>query len=963
MLASPHAHGKAAIAPDQPGVAEGITIVGKAYPTNAYTDCLVRFPTILTAFYTFVPLILTILSLTFTPETHTDDTALQIRDHSSAQQLSVYRDTTKAWVAELEGVRQRAAADMTRQRSQLRTRIEVIFYVDRERVERQMNTFGGNLPPRILAMSTNVLEREGVVEMHQIEERISRLDQFGLLCWNPHFRGAVQDYADVTYQSDFPNCAPLTSLMTYYYPGTLRNISGESYWDLSGGTGVLQEPLDSVQEIIFRNPRYRWFVDQAFSKLNRRTTQVRSQIQLGTPVINVQGSTESDEEVSRLMQRFVEAFIDLMGKYRSHPVYGVTFGGDGVKGSLVRSALNRDTSYLAISAVFLLLVFWYHFHSFVLAVLGLLQIAITYPTGLFIYLAATKKREVSMFTTMAFFVTLIIATDALLIFFDTFRHSGFMCTSGRRNLLSVSQRIAYTYRKAGAGITIASLILLVVFAVNTTSPIPIVADFAVIMTILVVINWTLTLTMFPACVLFHHFHISKRRRNLQRQKDILLARGKRRRDPNITMFLVQLEELNAKLGVPCFADTRRFMDCELATELLQRQPEGIEAIWDRLGIGNPVRVVSPFSRHGDVGDAPLARDEGETVDAQAFLDQFPDQAPTTGQAESVKFDRYVPDLASTFHIRNINCDELLGFDDARLRFKLMETGARLPSEFRQDQLEALAPDMGIDSQGTKADARIAGVVRLCMFLMYGGARSLHKPSIKKRKETRPPNEQTAAAAGEVEAASPNGSVSAAPPPRNSRFGFSKKLSDWWQDRRSVRREWCCGMFGKRVGETKAEEEARIMAKKIKHEGYTKVELLFHNAWAPLVFKARFPLAIVALIWLVICSIFAAQLQPAREAPDLLGPTDPTRKYEELRKKFGDQGNCDYCSAFFRSYSDFPRPSEDTIRRCAETAVEGQQMFSYLDECGVCNGNNACRLPWFFWWKSCYRRVRHLQVTD
>ena len=157
----------------------------------------------------------------------------------------------------------------------------------------------------------------------------------------------------------------------------------------------------------------------------------------------------------------------------------------------------------------------------------------------------------------------------------------------------------------------------------------------------------------------------------------------------------------------------------------------------------------------------------------------------------------------------------------------------------------------------------------------------------------------------------------------------------------MRREWCCGMFGKRVGETKAEEEARIMAKKIKHEGYTKVELLFHNAWAPLVFKARFPLAIVALIWLVICSIFAAQLQPAREAPDLLGPTDPTRKYEELRKKFGDQGNCDYCSAFFRSYSDFPRPSEDTIRRCAETAVEGQQMFSYLDECGVCNGNNAC----------------------
>eukprot|EP01062_Namystynia_karyoxenos_P018025 TRINITY_DN16677_c0_g1_i1.p1 TRINITY_DN16677_c0_g1~~TRINITY_DN16677_c0_g1_i1.p1 ORF type:complete len:2507 (+),score=806.94 TRINITY_DN16677_c0_g1_i1:1085-7522(+) len=199
------------------------------------------------------------------------------------------------------------------------------------------------------------------------------------------------------------------------------------------------------------------------------------------------------------------------------------YGGDGVAEAKIEEALSDDRWWIILALMLIMTMIWLYTHSCFIAVLSVAQTGLTWYSGLFVFIAS-RDEPVSILGLLGYFIILALSCDGVMIFFNTFRQTAFMETSGRRNTLNVPQRLAFTYRKAGISVTISHLCAGVAFICNAVSPVPAIKSFGVLMVILCCFNWYLFVTFFPCILIWHHFHISRRRRNAQRQKEVMLRR-------------------------------------------------------------------------------------------------------------------------------------------------------------------------------------------------------------------------------------------------------------------------------------------------------------------------------------------------------------------------------------------------------------------------------------------------------
>jgi hypothetical protein len=746
------------------------------------------------------------------------------------------------------------------------------------------------------ASMKSLLDRDGLTYMHSVEATIARQPRFDSLCWKPGVRGSPTD--DGLWRSTVLPCAPFSSLLTYFYPGILNNVTGTPRFSFDGLNGVLQEPLDKVRMLATSNPRIAWFT------FNSTPVQVlRSQITLRDT-----SAGEVDE--------FIDSTLSVIASH-GHAAINVYLSGDRVADYHRRRALNRDSNLAIPGVAVALLVGWYHFHSIILSALMILQFGLTFLSARFFQLVFFQ-RETTMLAALNVFIGLTLTCHSAFVFFDTFKQSGIMVTANRKNLLSVSQRISITISGAGKGIFAAIATQILTFSIGTQSSIPAVASFCEFFCIVAVVNAVSMFTYFPAAVLFHHFHVSGSRRTSQKQKEVLLKRSQRKRFVPLKTFLEEWELLQCRWGLTCYVAARQFMNAELQLELAARNGH-------RPGVITPeiIRVPNPFGNSSEVLTTPEVQLDLESVDGQEFLDRFQDSSPAVGTTQLIfQFDHRNLDISATLRIKNINIDELLGFDDASIRFKLIEIGSTTPSALTGPQLDDIGIRLGIESVGPKSEFRLRSVVRQCVCLMYGNGRSLHKPT-----------QSTHTAAQAV--------VRRAEiliKPKNVRFGFSRALADWWGNRGEITSTCPALPCRKCRSETEAEREARIMSTRTKPEGYSKAERWVFETWSPWLHRVRFLVILIATAWMgVACwRVSNCTISSRIESIDNL----PMARAYELARQLS-QGHCDYCSAYFESTSTFPPVNVTAIEHCHRTQVDGQMMFAHVDRCGVCFGTNDC----------------------
>eukprot|EP00755_Sulcionema_specki_P021325 Sspe_Gene.13209::Locus_4528_Transcript_1_3_Confidence_0.400_Length_2644::g.13209::m.13209 len=565
---------KEQVAPAVPAplTVNGAPVVGKTYPTYLYTDLIVTYPTIVLSVTCSAPFLLALITLINVDMNSVDKEStaesFTIKDHETIQ----LRDITEAAVEEWRHLRESYVLRQQELTASVRSNLSIgagvgFRSVPWKRIYIQYNLDVPPLNDLTYVERDELLEKYNILDdehslryIRYVESQIVQLKSWESACWTTNLRGGVQNVL-------YPVCAPLVSLIQYFFPGKPQNISLGWHLDCSACslpgmsrgvsittpegtktcpsscvpawsldmTGDMHPPTSKSLDIFLQNPKWQWYTNTRLDDNNRRAYAVRTQITLGIgPWDSTQSQQKDVDAFVKDLMRFMKAArngkspsgVSLSTWPNGSTLYKpdrlkITIGGDGVEDAMIENALRTDKLLIVAGAFTVFAAVSWYVNSIFIGCITLLQIIMTYFTATILYMATTGD-ELSLLSVMALYVTLGMTCNGSLVFFMTFRHSGLMPTSGRRNTLNVPQRLAFCFRKAGVGITVSHLSVLVAFSCNAVSPVPAVKGFGILMVIIVFINVFLFLTFYPSAIVWHHYHVSGKRRNAQRQKEVLM---------------------------------------------------------------------------------------------------------------------------------------------------------------------------------------------------------------------------------------------------------------------------------------------------------------------------------------------------------------------------------------------------------------------------------------------------------
>ena len=361
-------------------------------------------------------------------------------------------------------------------------------------------------------------------------------------CWNIH----TLHGNDIL---DFPECAPLTSFMGYLFPGekawkqSMDDPCGNiSMWENSGTGQTMTSPHGAVVDLL-KNEDWKWFVGKHAKPSALEFPALRMQITLTLPL-----DPSLSADVSR--QILNDAVLDLdswMADQKQHyPALNMAWGGETLKENEVREAASLDQRWMMLSMAIAAVAVVQHSHSFVVGIFFALMLWVNVYAALFLYRAFMQNNSVNIMFMLSHYAVLPFTTSCAYVFISSFLQSGQMASHGRLNVLSLRQRLAWVYRKAGVAIVVSTVVVLISSGVTVMLPIPAVSGFAALMLLEVVLNGYTFLTVFPCIILFHHLHFSNKRRNTQRRRE--LARKEKgplvKRHPHFVSFVRELWQLS-----------------------------------------------------------------------------------------------------------------------------------------------------------------------------------------------------------------------------------------------------------------------------------------------------------------------------------------------------------------------------------------------------------------------------------
>lgn len=1059
-------HGKGAIAPDQRGMtqaarngggdpAASAPVFGKKFPRNPYANFLARYPAVSLCVSMLVPLILAIVSLGIytTLDVSTDRfTAESSRAAITARAVSAaedyWRKISSGGTAGFNGL----AAQGVRQ--QPKYHITLQFLLSCAAADNN-------------ASCSSFLTPDNLHAIRRVEDLVKTVEGYNTACWTNPFLGGTLNAA-------VPSCAPINSVTQYFFATAVQ----QPPFFVFDGAGELQLPLADTLSRLRLNPQAEWYFNRGFRQ-TQQMTAVRSQVVLGWPLIGSDGREFTQDQYDRYVDAIVLRIYDRVTEF-SHPRVRVTIDGDRVLQARVARAIEDEFWRAPVSIIIVVAILFIHCRTFVVACLGAVQILLAYLSGLSIF-ALSRNGHLPMLSLIALFVTVLFGVDGVLVTYDTFVHSGIFATSGRRNTLTVAQRIAYVQRKALRGIAVAHVCAIIVFAVATMSPVTELHDFALFMVTILCCSLYFFATFTPAGVLFHHFYFSKRRRALQKQKETLLENGQRARHPQMIELLRSMEEQKELTGAPSYADIaegqrERFAQRSrtdifththfitaaataewnarfaVVTEQRQRKrgvlppkeradPDDNDAADDAFADDNA--VPEPPARRG--ADSPT-RDDGEFENVPSggravvrvetktyspvdeplqgpahddFIDiaeQSPDARAAGATAEPLAgvytSIRLIPHK-NIVHVPAAMCFRSPESVDIAQRIimarlaKKPETNdeenddTSRPEGFANaaddaEEIEMLPPDGGPPRPTRQPKAEDALPL---LFLPVEDARDLDASESDAHNSRVDFNRRIAEfhAAWDVVAAdievlpgdSPMAEIApllahrvvsclAGPSyPSDSHIarnfvnaglgrvkrGFvadtqeldvtreNKKRQQEntrfcgscfkrWEDREVAPRKYCCGMLGSRENEGRAERDARILSKRVKHEGYGRMERFFNNTWATGVHRGRWALVAVMVIAIVGGCVGISYLKPLTSTVQLLRDNTNENEHRDASAAFATPDEpCDYCGGAYRT-PEYRFHDLTQIQTCAAQGY-GQLLSAYVDRCGVCYGSDAC----------------------
>ena len=120
----------------------------------------------------------------------------------------------------------------------------------------------------------NVFTEENIAHVNHVETLVRNHEGFTDFCFIAYYKRKLDPNLEA-----HQGCAPLNSLMTYFYPS--RDPSGRVQYD---GLGTIQEPIDRTLNFAMTKDTFFWYVDDKINSTYKKSRLLRTEVQFGTPL-------------------------------------------------------------------------------------------------------------------------------------------------------------------------------------------------------------------------------------------------------------------------------------------------------------------------------------------------------------------------------------------------------------------------------------------------------------------------------------------------------------------------------------------------------------------------------------------------------------------------------------------------------------------------------------------------------
>ncbi|KEG11188.1 subtilisin-like serine peptidase [Trypanosoma grayi] len=558
---------------------------------------------------------------------------------------------------------------------------------------------------------------------------------------------------------------------------------------------------------------------------------------------------------------------------------------------------------------------------------------------------------------------------ATLSYFDTFVASGSMPTSGRRNNLSLDQRVSFTLRHATRGVWVANIIAISLFAVGTRSGYMVVRQNSFLLLVAVIINVYLITLVTPAVLVLHHLILSNRRRDMQKQIDIINNHAKvmPRQEalfPVLRELKIQDEPASIEAGDGESASEGEGVSRGSLRKRLQRQFQAAAAtaVWD--------------TRQGIAGAMHKARKrKEEMVRRRQDLDEAEDGLPAFCIDDFIEVGLANPlgGVEASMPERSTRC---LYFNPRMVRqsdvihipFPMTQrsvTSWTAMSNAISDQpatepptappeVQRIAEELGGECNSIETWAmswRHVGDV-----LGVEGAADNQLLPLAVRALVKSQSLSWVVGSGNSSSNGVGGGGGGAPSristdvvvETNIDAVEEEELTGWgirklkyrWRHRHEHGRQGCWGLLGTRMDETPEQRDARIMKRKMKRVDFDVVESCSYSFFAPALYKVRWLLVVFLLALFITSCVIGLRVVPGPQLFTILDDDGRADVFHALDGVFGQQGTCEFCGPYYASADRFHLASDRDLSICRAQGYT-DQINMLVDRCDVCNGTNEC----------------------
>lgn len=371
----------------------------------------------------------------------------------------------------------------------------------------------------------NVLTRENVAEMKRREDEFEKSKRYGDFCWR-----------DVNANKDcvgkVPACAPVKSITRHprLYGVQVRGIPcgvreghdvvSEEDWDAFLKDISVEAQAGNGERAILQP------IGQLIGKEANRTVVPQSWVamsvfQFGAPLRGFGAANRADlakgvgrEQVEMYRDWVVRPLNEFKNPTSSADVKldALAMGWNYAE-VLIHKQIWKDLMFAAVSIGTVGLLMWLHTGSLFLSLATLLQVALSFPLGYFVYRFLAQVKFFSALHILTVFLIIGIGADDCFIFVDAWKQS----TVALGEDCDQVKRLTWTCGRAFKAMTVTSLTTALAFLFTATNPVLPVATLGIWAGILVLVQFLLVLTMYPSVIIICDNMKSKKLRGIAKK--------------------------------------------------------------------------------------------------------------------------------------------------------------------------------------------------------------------------------------------------------------------------------------------------------------------------------------------------------------------------------------------------------------------------------------------------------------